>query len=67
MIRSNTARTTSAMTATTPVVGTAAAKGAAPPPLTPREKLYASGNRKRQNLAKTVSDPRPRSRLYAKA
>jgi hypothetical protein len=35
-------------------------------PLTKREALYASGNRRRDNLTPRVSDPRPRSRLYAK-
>jgi hypothetical protein len=35
-------------------------------PLTKRERLYASGNRKRDNLAPKVRDDRPRSRLYAK-
>ena len=34
------------------------------PPLTAREKLYASGNRKRENLAPKAADARPRSRLY---
>jgi hypothetical protein len=35
-------------------------------PLTERERLYASGNRKRDNLAPSLPDPRPRTRLYAK-
>jgi hypothetical protein len=35
-------------------------------PLTKRERLYASGNRKRDNHAPKVRDDRPRSRLYAK-
>lgn len=45
--------------ATIPRVGTAAAKDA---DLSAREKLYASGNRKRQNRAKAAPDHRPRSR-----
>jgi hypothetical protein len=36
-------------------------------PLTERERLYASGNRKRDNLAPKVRDAHPRSRLYAKS
>jgi hypothetical protein len=35
-------------------------------PLTAREKLYASGNRKRENLAPKITDERPRSRLYGR-
>jgi hypothetical protein len=34
--------------------------------LNERERLYASGNRKRDNSAPGVHDRRPRSRLYAK-
>ena len=34
-------------------------------PLTKRERLYASGNRKRDNLAPRIPDPRPRHRWYA--
>jgi hypothetical protein len=36
-------------------------------PLTAREKLYASGNRKRENLAPKIPEVRPRSRLYGRA
>jgi hypothetical protein len=35
-------------------------------PLTKRERLYASGNRKRDNHAPKARDDRPRSRLYTK-
>ena len=34
--------------------------------LTEREKLYASGNRRRDNLAPKTPDPRLRSRLYGR-
>jgi hypothetical protein len=34
--------------------------------LTERERLYASGNRKRDNSAPKPRDRRPRSRLYMK-
>jgi hypothetical protein len=34
--------------------------------LTERERLYSSGNRKRDNSSPKVRDLRPRSRLYAK-
>ena len=51
-----------AMTALKPPDGgTVAAR-----PLTTREMLYTSGNRRRDNLAPKIRDQRSRSRLYVK-
>ena len=36
------------------------------PELSDRSKMYASGNRKAENLAPKEPDPRPRSRLYGR-
>jgi hypothetical protein len=59
--------------ARTPAVVTVAAKVESPmvfasagATLTERERLYASGARKRDNRVPAVRDPRPRSRLYGR-